>query len=157
MLFIACELTQSRKHGHLTYGQISLPYHTDGHVASRDWWLTFCCPDLPGRQLSHLVTAHWVSFVVCQDTNSNLKIGKRTRQRAWNQEMCIKLSSESSVVQKRDKINGPFILKLKKPKKPHSTELCSCSHGYSLHFGRRTKQQTVRGSTDQTILFVIGI
>ena len=80
-LLIVCLLTQSGKDCHLTYSQISFTHHTNRHVTSSDWRFTFLSPDLTSRKLSHLVTAHWVLFVVCQDTDTNFKIRQRTRLR----------------------------------------------------------------------------
>lgn len=80
-LLIMCLLTQSGKDCHLAYSQISFTNHTNRHVTSSDWRFTFLCPDLTSSKLSDSVTAHWVLFVVCQDTDANFKIRQRTRLR----------------------------------------------------------------------------
>ena len=80
-LLIMCLLTQSGKDCHLAYSQISFTNHTNRHVTSSDWRFTFLCPDLTSSKLSDSVTAHWVLFVICQDTDANFKIRQRTRLR----------------------------------------------------------------------------
>lgn len=89
-LLIMCLLTQSGKDCHLAYSQISFTNHTNRHVTSSDWRFTFLCPDLTSSKLSDSVTAHWVLFVVCQDTDANFKIRRRTRLRTceWKKKCC---------------------------------------------------------------------
>ena len=92
-LLIMCLLTQSGKDCHLAYSQISFTNHTNRHVTSSDWRFTFLCPDLTSRKLSDSVTAHWVLFVVCQDTDANFKIRQRTRLRTceWKKRLLSEL------------------------------------------------------------------
>ena len=97
-LLIMFLLTQSGKDCHLAYSQISFNNHTNRHVTSSDWRFTFLCPDLTSRKLSDSVTAHWVLFVVCQDTDANFKIRQRTRLRTCEWKKCCSVNYLFTIV-----------------------------------------------------------